>query len=89
MSELPRLVQRAPAFFYGAAVLYFVGYLVLTHLQSEQAGGVWDSFTKLALLSAWLQAFEGAVYLIANGVVVHVLLAIWRNGRGADAGGRE
>jgi len=33
MSDLPKLVQRAPLFFYVAAILFFVGSIVLTHLQ--------------------------------------------------------
>jgi hypothetical protein len=88
MTGLPRLVQRAPLFFYVAAILYFAGSVVLTHLQLanalEAAGGsagAMDSYSRLALFGAWLQAFETSLYLVGNGVVAHILLAIWRNTR--------
>ena len=93
MSALPKLVQRTPGFFYGAAALYFVASVVLTHLQlasaQQHSGDGWDAYSKVALLSAWLQAFEGAVYLVANGVIAQILLAIWRNGRVPTGGGSE
>ncbi|HEX8217167.1 MAG TPA: hypothetical protein VF577_06860 [Allosphingosinicella sp.] len=94
MTDLPRLVQRAPTLFYGAAVLYFVASVVLTHLQLENAfqggePGRTDGYTRLALLSAWLQAAEGALYLAANGVIAQILLAIWRDGRGRTGGGGQ
>jgi hypothetical protein len=88
MKDLPRLVQRAPLFFYGAAILYLAGSLVLTHLQLanalETAGGsagAMDSYSRLALFNGWLQALESALYIAANGVIAHILLAIWRNTR--------
>jgi len=91
MSDLPRLVQRAPQFFYVAAILFFVGSVVLTHLQladslqgTGDTAGTMESFARQALLGAWLQAAERSLYLAANGVVVQILLAIWRNTRRAE-----
>ncbi|HYI47983.1 MAG TPA: hypothetical protein VEX35_05900 [Allosphingosinicella sp.] len=88
MNGLPRIVQRAPLFFYVAAILYFIGSIALTHLQLanalEAAGGsagAMDSYSRLALFTAWLQALESSLYLAANGVAAHILLAIWRNTR--------
>ena len=95
MSDLPRVVQRVPAFFYGAAILFFLASVVLTHLQLENAfqggePGRTDAYTRLALFSAWLQAAEGSFYLAANGVIAQILLAIWRILRGrSDAEGQE
>ena len=91
MNDLPKLVQRAPAFFYGAAILFFAGSLVLTHFQIENAfesaGGTMDSYRRLTLMGALLQAFEGSLYLVGNGVVAQILLAIWRKGRDSGGGG--
>ena len=88
MSDLPRVVERAPAFFYAGAILFFVASVVLLHLQLANTMGAQrldpslDSFTRVTVLSGWLQAAEGAIYIAANGVVIRVLLAIWSNGRG-------
>ena len=91
MSDLPRLVQRAPQFLYVAAILFFVASVVLTHLQlanslqgTGDTAGTMDSYTRLALFNAWLRAAEGSLYLLANGVIVQILLAIWRNTRRAE-----
>jgi len=91
MSDLPRLVQRAPQFLYVAAILFFVASVVLTHLQlansfqsTGDTAGTMESYTRLTLFNAWLQAAEGSLYLLANGVMVQVLLGIWRNTRCAE-----
>lgn len=94
MTDLPRLVQRAPQLLYAAAVLYFLASVVLTHFQLEDAfqgaaPGTADATTRLALFNAWLQAAEISVYLAANGVLAHILLAIWRNGRGRSEPGAD
>ena len=85
MTELPRLVQRAPTFFYAAAVIYFLGSVLLTHFQIENSfRGVesdTDPYTRLVLVHAWLQAAEVSLYLADNGVLAHILLAIWRQGQ--------
>ena len=88
MSDLPRVVQRAPAFFYAAAVLFFIASIVLLHLQLENSMGAGradpalEPYTRLAVLSGWLQAAEGAIYIAANGLLIRILLAIWSNVRG-------
>ena len=84
MTTLPRLVQRAPQIFYGAAVIFFIFSVLLTHLQLGQlarmsaGSGIHD---QLVFLSAYFQAAQTALFIAADGVIVHVLLAIWRNGR--------
>jgi hypothetical protein len=95
MSDLPRIVQRAPKLFYVAAVVYFVVMMLLTHFQFEGAfrdtdRGGGDSLTRLTLLSAWLQVAVGAMQVAAYGVISQILLAIWRNGKGrSDPGADE
>ena len=91
MSQLPRLVQRAPGIFYGIAALYFLASVVLTHLQLQDAlaadttfSAPFAAYARLAIVSAWLQAGVGALHFVAYGVVAHILLAIWRNGRPSD-----
>ena len=99
MSDLPKLVQRAPAFFYAGAIIYFIASVLLAHLQLQEAyRGVadsevvfsrFDAHSRLALLSSVLQAFEVALYLAGTGVIAQILLAIWRKGRSADVEGSE
>ena len=93
MSDLPRVVQRAPAFFYAGAVLFFIVSVVLLHLQLENSMGTGgadpslSSYTRLAVLGGWLQAAEGAIYIAANGLLIRILLAIWSNLRGTPRSG--
>jgi hypothetical protein len=93
MRGLPNLVQRAPTFFYVAAIAYFIASVVLVHVQLDNApdgSGSINSIHHLVILGAWLQAAQGALYFVAYGVVAHILLAIWRQGqRPSDHGGDE
>jgi hypothetical protein len=94
MRDLPKPVQRAPQFFYAAAILFFVASVVLTHLQLGNAvqgldPGTADSMTRLTLLASWLQAAEGSIYLAAYGVLSHILLAIWRDRHDRSAPGAD
>ncbi len=94
MTDLPKLVQRAPAIFYAAAILFFIGSVVLLHLQLKGShnglGAPLDSYGQVALLNGWLLAAENSLFLAANGVIIHILLAIWRNGhRQSDSGAAE
>ena len=91
MTGLPRIVQRTPEIFYGAAVLFFVASVILTHLQLPSMTGEGgdprlDAFARLTVLNAWLQAAEGGIYIAAYGVLSHILLAIWRDGRSSSQG---
>ena len=94
MRDLPRVVQRAPSIFYGVAALYFIATVVLTHLQLQDALGsgttsspISASYVRMAIVSAWLQAAGSAIHIVAYGVLSHILLAIWRNGRAPDSRG--
>jgi hypothetical protein len=93
MTRLPRLVQRAPALFYGAAVLFFLGSVLLNHLElqatMEFVNGS-NPVVRLARLRALYQGALESLYIAANGVLAHILLAIWRDGgfrreRGGEA----
>lgn len=93
MSGLPRIIQRAPALFYGAAVLFFVASVLLNHLElqatMEFVNGS-NPVVRLARLRAVYQGALEAVYIAANGVLAQILLAIWSAGgfqswRGGEA----
>ena len=90
MTNLPQLVRRAPTIFYVAAISVFVASVALNHLElattMEFADGR-DPIVRMARLRAIYQGGLDAVYLAANGVIAHILLAIWENGRaGLDLG---
>ena len=83
MNGLPPMVQRAPSILYGLAVLFFLASLSLGIYEVSNTMGYAEPgnpVVRQAILRAVYQAALEAVYIAANGVVVHVLLAIWRNG---------
>jgi hypothetical protein len=84
MSGLPRIVQRAPALFYGAAVLFFLASVGLNYLElqttMEYVNGS-DPIVRLSRLRAMYQGALEALYIAANGVLAQILLAIWSDGR--------
>lgn len=91
MTTLPNVIHRAPAFFYAAAAMMFVASVAITWSE------VGSNFTyaepgnpmyRQALLRGVYGAAYEAICLMANGVLVQVLLAIWaRLPRSADAAG--
>ncbi len=93
MSGLPGIVQRAPALFYGAAVLFFVASVALNYLElqvsMEYVNGS-NPIVRIARLRALYQGALESLYIAANGVLAQILLAIWRDGgfrreRGGEA----
>lgn len=92
MSSLPPLLLRAPSFFYAGAVIFFVGSVVLSTFELNNMMGYVERdnpMFRLGLLRAVLQAAEGAVYMAANGVLAHLLIAIWKAVAAQRAGGVE
>jgi hypothetical protein len=84
MTSLPPVLLRAPRLFYAAAVFFFVASFALSYIQIEQTmatGPTNDAWVRMALLQALLQAALQAFYVAALGVIVHLLLAIWRDVR--------
>ena len=92
MNGLPPLVQRAPGILYGLAVLFFLASLGLALIEINNTAThvePGNPIVRQAILRAVYQAALEAVYIAANGIVVHVLLAIWRNGaQRPDGGGK-
>jgi hypothetical protein len=92
MSHLPPFVMHAPRLLYSAAIFFFVWSLGLTWIELDSTmgyAGPDNAVVRLAFARALFQAALEAVYIAANGVVVHVLLAIWARGRAADPRGDE
>jgi hypothetical protein len=93
MTDLPKLVQRAPTFLYAAAGIFFFASLLLSLHEASGIPTNYDSTVRPLVLSALAravyQAALEAVYLAANGVIVHILLAIWREGSARRASGEN
>ena len=92
MSGLPPIVQRAPGILYGLAILFFLASLGLAILEINGTLGYAEPgnpAVRQAMLRAVYQAALEAVYIAANGVVAHILIAIWRNGTPAQGGESE
>ncbi len=92
MTQLPSLVQRAPSFLYGLAILLFLWSFALSYNEiSLTSAGTesGDPVVRHAMLRGLYQATLDAVYVAANGVIAHILLAIWRSGAPPKGGGSE
>ena len=90
MRELPALLLRAPSFFYGAAILAFVCSIGLTMLDLKAVmpeASRLEPLFRVGVLRGIFQSALEALYIAANGVVAHILLAIWSNTRAAAAEG--
>ena len=88
MNDLPPMVQRAPAILYGLAVLFFLASLALGIIDVNLTTGYAESgnpVVRQAMLRTIYQSALEAVYIAANGVIAHILIAIWRNGSRAQA----
>ena len=84
MSGLPRIVQRAPALFYGAAVLFFLASVGLNYLELESTMEFVNGsnpMVRIARLRALYQGALESLYIAANGILAQILLAIWSSGR--------
>ena len=91
MTRLPPLVLRAPYLFYGAAVLFFFVAMALNVRELNTMPTSYDETVRplvfAALARGFYQAALESVYLAANGVLAHILLAIWQDGRARRADG--
>ena len=93
MTGLPPLVQRAPYLFYGAAVLFFFAAMALNMRELNAVPTSYDETMRplvfTALARGFYQAALESLYLAANGVLAHILLAIWRDGAARRTRGDE
>ena len=92
MKGLPPIIRRAPAIFYGLAILFFVASFVLTVSEIDLTMGYADAdnpMVRQSKLRGLYQATLEAVYIAANGVIAQILIAIWENGVRPDEGGGE
>jgi ABC-type spermidine/putrescine transport system permease subunit II len=87
VNGLPPIVQRAPGILYGLAILFFFASLGLTvhelsiTMAHAEPG---NPIVRQTMLRAIYQSALEAVYIAANGVLAHILIAIWRNGSRAQ-----
>jgi hypothetical protein len=78
MKQLPDMLRRLPFVFYGLAAVFFVWQLAnqwasfSVAFQYGDGDGMLTLSKSMALYSALLEA----AYMIANGAVIHVLIAI-------------
>ncbi len=92
MIELPRYVRRAPSLLYGAAFIMFFGSLALSLYENFTTIGHLghnDPIITQIMLRTLYQALLDAIYLAANGVIAHILLAIWAQRRSSAVDGDE
>jgi hypothetical protein len=84
MKQLPDMLRRLPYVFYALAAVFFVWQLanqwatLTVTYQYDDGGGMAALSKSMALYSA----LSEAVYMIANGAIIHVLIAIHEKVRG-------
>jgi hypothetical protein len=88
MSGLPDMVRRLPQVFYAAAAIVFVWQLANAFAEMslmggtsglDEAAGAMTGLTKSKVLEF---AVKDALYLVANGAIIHVLIAIYDKVKG-------
>jgi len=81
MTRLPDFLRKLPYAFYFLAALMFVWTLANGWLETVVYGALPDpTFPSLQTYQksfALLQALERAAYLVSNGAIIHVLIAIF------------
>jgi uncharacterized membrane protein len=81
MKTLPDYVTQSPKFLYIAALVMFLGSTGLGSYElwlNNRYGSIGDNPSLLLQrLRVVLDAANNAIYLAANGVILHVMLAIW------------
>ena len=91
--RLSPIILRMPRLIYGLAALFFIWSFALSYFEMQATVAYADPenpVVRLAMLRSLFQAALEATYIALNGVIVQVLLAIWRNGAGlAGSGGDE
>ena len=86
---LSPIMLRMPKIIYGIALLFFVWSFALSYVEMSGAMSfldTQDSMVRSMMLRALFQAALEATYIALNGVLVHLLIAIWHNGRIAPGG---
>lgn len=81
MTALPNLIRRMPFIFYGFAVLFFVWNLVNQYFtmaaMNPYTDPMMEGVMNLEKSSALYQALLESTYIVANGVLIQVLIAIF------------
>jgi hypothetical protein len=89
MSNLPDMLRRTPFVFYGLAAVFFVWSLANAWLLISQMGQYADPTMEGAFTAqksaALFQAALEASYLVANGAMLQILIAIFDNLKGPEA----
>ena len=86
MMDLPQFLRRLPYVLYALAAVLFVWELAnqwvslsLTFQYAESDGDAMSSISKSIALKTTL---ENGAYMVANGAIIHVLIAIFYKGKG-------
>jgi hypothetical protein len=90
MSTLPPVLRSVPKILYAAAVLHWI-YDIATNLSlitsvQEIADGDSDKTALIAIIiksSPFIAGFLDAAFMAANGVIIHILIAIHDKMKGA------
>jgi hypothetical protein len=80
MTELPRFLQRAPHILYVTAAIVFIIAFALNVIEMKQTAAYSvpeDPLVTIAKLRIIYSASLDAIFVAANGLMIHVLLAIW------------
>ena len=85
MKPLPDMLRRLPYVFYTLAALFFVWELANQWMSisytTQYASGT-DVMVRLSKSMALFSAFREAVYILGNGAVLHVAIAIYDKVKG-------
>lgn len=79
MTTLPKMLKRAPQLFYAAAAIYFVWHLGNIYVElvtTPQIANGLEGVAGLVKSKALFEASLESLYLIANGAMLQVLIAI-------------
>ena len=89
MSPLPHFVRRLPYIFYVLAVVlgawrYWNEWIVASESfkYADATGMNYSSMATMSRSSALYWGFADAAYLVANGAIIHVLIAIFDKVKG-------
>jgi|GWRWMinimDraft_5_1066013.scaffolds.fasta_scaffold05004_2 hypothetical protein len=80
MNGIPKALRRVPQFFYVASAIFFVWYLGNTYVELVTMPDIANGLEGVAGLVKSKTLFEAsleALYLVANGAMIHVLIAIY------------
>jgi hypothetical protein len=80
VTSLPNFVLRAPWIFYAAATALFVYSFALGHYElwvQYRFAGMEEAPLRVARFRIFQTALTEFIYAASNGVLAHILLAIW------------